>query len=122
YRKHIAIQSPPNAGSSYINYKGFHSIVLMAASDAHYRFLYVDSGNFGRISDGGVFANTSLGKLLSQNKRIFNYSLARARRCVENAFGILMARWRVLRNTLNIQADKEDRIVFACWCLYNFLV
>ncbi|XP_035228623.1 protein ALP1-like, partial [Stegodyphus dumicola] len=164
--KHIAIQALPNAGSSYINYKGFHSLVLMAASDAHYRFLYVDIGNYGRISDGAVLDNSSLGrklqnsnflldpallpesnkvlpfvfiadeafplktnmlrpfpgKLLPQNKRIFNYRLARARRCIENAFGILTARWRVLRNTLNVQPDKADRIVFACCCLHNFLM
>ena len=49
----------------YYNYKGFNSIVLMALVDANYRFIYIDIGCNGRVSDGGVFDNCSLSKLLS---------------------------------------------------------
>ncbi len=58
--KHIAIGPPKDSGSCYFNYKGSHSIVLMAVVNANYEFMYVDVGTNGRVSDGGAWANSSL--------------------------------------------------------------
>lgn len=58
--KHIAIWSPKDSGSYYFNYKGSQSIVLMAVVNANYAFMYVDVGTNRRMSDGGVWANSTL--------------------------------------------------------------
>ena len=54
--KHIMMQAPNNSGSSYFNYKGWHSIVLMAVCDASYCFTHG--------SDGGVLSNSMLGQAM----------------------------------------------------------
>ncbi|XP_066970013.1 putative nuclease HARBI1 [Macrobrachium rosenbergii] len=65
--RHIVLKQPQNSGSLSFNYKGTNSIVLMALVDANYKFLYIDVGCNGRISDGGVFANCSLSQALENN-------------------------------------------------------
>lgn len=159
--KHVAINPPANSGSYYYNYKGFHSLVMMAIANANYEFIYVHFGTNGRVSDGGVINCTEFYrrlihgqlklpptpdkglpfvfisdeaftlredflkpysfKCLDDEKRIFNYRLSRARRVVENAFGILVSKFRVFRSQINLQPQKIENIVMASCALHNFL-
>lgn len=167
--KHVCIEAPPQEGSYYYNYKGFHSIVLLALVDAHYNFIYIDCGGNGRISDGGIYKNSSLYEALnnvnnplnipkpkplpgrqrsipyciigddafalshtlmkpyprstnlSVKQQIFNYRLCRARRVVENAFGILSTRFRIFTRPMNTNLKTTESIVICCCALHNFL-
>ena len=147
-------------------YKHSFSIVLLAVVDTNYRFLYIDVGCNGCVSDGGIFRNSALPDAINTNslhfpqpqplkdetfslsymlvaddafplqnnimkpysqtglttaKRIYNYRLSRARRIVENAFGILANRFRVLMCPIGLDPTKVETIVLACCSLHNFL-
>ena len=58
---------------------------------------------------------------LSRDERVFNYRLSRARRVVENAFGILANRFRVLLNPIALSPEKVEIIVLCACALHNFL-
>ncbi|XP_070378864.1 uncharacterized protein [Dermacentor albipictus] len=61
------------------------------------------------------------GKGMLPIQRVFNYRLSRARRIVENAFGILTARWRILLGPMNLLPKNATFAVLACCALHNFI-
>lgn len=165
--KHVVIQAPSNSGSTFYNYKGGFSIVLMALVDHRYCFTIIDVGGHGSNSDGGIFAQSALGKAiksdnlaipqprplpgfsqpiphvivadeafpLSQNvmrpfpgkdldeaRRIYNYRLSRARRVVENSFGILASKWEVYQRRIKLQPQNVDKVIKATCVLHNYII
>ena len=58
--KHVACRQPPNSGSTYYNYKGFYSIIMLALVDADYKFIWVDIGGKGAASDAQIYNASEL--------------------------------------------------------------
>lgn len=59
---------------------------------------------------------------LHMTERVFNYRLSRARRVIENVFGIMTARFGVLSKPIALDAEKTKKITLACCVLHNFLI
>ncbi|XP_065325398.1 uncharacterized protein LOC135932000 [Gordionus sp. m RMFG-2023] len=66
--KHCRIRKPPHSGSGFYNYKHFFSVVLQGIVDANGKFITVDVGSFGSESDGGVFANSKIYKMIESGE------------------------------------------------------
>ncbi|CAF4947278.1 unnamed protein product [Pieris macdunnoughi] len=61
------------------------------------------------------------GTQLSTAEKVFNYRLSRTRRISENAFGILVSRFRVFEKAIPTHLDTVDAIVCAACALHNWL-
>ena len=64
--KHVRIIKPEHSGSMYINYKYFHSVVLLAVVDTNYKFIYTDVGSFGKEADSTIYQNSSFNTALGK--------------------------------------------------------
>ncbi|XP_050504264.1 putative nuclease HARBI1 [Diabrotica virgifera virgifera] len=59
---------------------------------------------------------------LNNERRICNYRISRARRVVENSFGILASRFRIFHTAINLNVKTIESLVLACCALHNFLM
>lgn len=58
---------------------------------------------------------------LSPKQRIFNYRLSRARRISENAFGLLVAKFRIFEKPIALSPEKSTSVSKAAIALHNWL-
>ncbi|KAL4156107.1 hypothetical protein QTP88_000142 [Uroleucon formosanum] len=61
-------------------------------------------------------------KSLNYERRIYNYRLSMARNVVENAFGLIASRFRILQTSINVNPNDTNYIVLAICTLHNFLI
>lgn len=92
---------------------------LLPGRDRPVPYVFVADDAFG-LHDNIMKPYPGIQKKGSE-KRAFNYRLSRARRVVENVFGILSAKFRVLRKPLLLQPNKAEKVVLACVYMHNFL-
>lgn len=59
---------------------------------------------------------------LNYMQRIFNYRLSRARRVIENIFGIMTRRFLVFEKPIHLEPAKAKTITLAACALHNFLI
>lgn len=59
--------------------------------------------------------------LHDERKRTFNKRLCRARRVVENVFGILTQKWRIFLRPIESDVQTTVHVVKATCCLHNFI-
>ena len=62
------------------------------------------------------------GQHLNVEERIFNYRLLRARRLIENTFGIAASRFRIFRRPIIAKVEAVIEITKAIVALHNFLM
>ncbi|GFR71021.1 hypothetical protein ElyMa_003802000 [Elysia marginata] len=68
------------------------------------------------------YCMTRISLNLTYERRIFNYRHSRARRCIECAFGVLAAKWRVLKTTIETRLETAEMIVLASVALHNAII
>ena len=59
---------------------------------------------------------------LPLEERVFNYRLSRARRIIENTFGVAASRFRIFRRPIIANVEKVTLITKAVVALHNFLM
>lgn len=58
---------------------------------------------------------------LTNKQKIANYRVSRARRVVENGFGLLFNKFRILLTKIHLSPPKIELITRTCCVLHNFI-
>lgn len=59
--------------------------------------------------------------IFTDREKIYNYRLCRARRIVENAFGILVSRFQIFKRPIALSPEKTIKLTKAACALHNWI-
>lgn len=90
--------------------------VYHAELGSHIPYVFLGDDAF---PSGNHLVKPFKGDSLPPEEVVYNYRLSRARRVVENSFGILAARFRVLRKSIIGSETLVQNIILACCALHN---
>uniref|UniRef100_A0A1B0GMF1 Uncharacterized protein n=1 Tax=Phlebotomus papatasi TaxID=29031 RepID=A0A1B0GMF1_PHLPP len=94
---------------------------LVIGKDTIYPYVFVADDAFPMKQEIMKPFKPPSGQFLTREQSTFNYRLSRARRVVENAFGILSNRFQILQTTIALPPETVEMIVLACCSLHNYL-
>ena len=57
----------------------------------------------------------------NEMEQLFDYKLSSGRMVIENAFGILKGRFRILKTIIGIDVRSVPTLIYACCILHNYL-
>lgn len=62
------------------------------------------------------------GRNLDESQIFFNKEHSKGRVLIENTFGVLSSRWRILQKRMTLLPKNADHVVCACVVLHNFII
>ncbi|KAE8740687.1 hypothetical protein FOCC_FOCC013779 [Frankliniella occidentalis] len=94
----------------------------LPGSEKNFPFVIVGDEGFTLSSRVMIpFSKEHLRGERTKARRIFNYRLSRVRRCSENAFGLIVNRFQILRSAMRYDPDAARSVTLAILCLHNLL-
>lgn len=140
---HIQIPAPAKSAVSYINRKGYHSVLLQAVCDHELMFTDCYAGEVGSVHDACVLRRSDLftrmnaapesmfytkkhlmvafknnGNVSREQER-YNKALSAARSSIERAFALLKGRFRRLKYLDMYTVQQIPLYIMACCILHN---
>ncbi|XP_023294756.2 uncharacterized protein LOC111677793 [Lucilia cuprina] len=90
---------------------------ILPSSEQELPYVFVGDSGF-QLTNNILTSYSQL--YLSEEESIYNYRFSCAQRIAENAFNILLSRFKVLQRTIGLAPEKVQIIILTCCYLHNF--
>ncbi|KAL0443863.1 UNVERIFIED_CONTAM: hypothetical protein Slati_2109000 [Sesamum latifolium] len=137
---YIDVRVPAEDRARYHTSKGSVSLNVLGVCDREMHFIYILAGWEGNYylvdssySNGEEFLSPYMGVRYhlkewdsgrnspENHEKFFNMKHVSARNVIERMFGLLKARWAILRSPAFYSIKVQNRIIMACCLLHNYI-